>query len=373
MPKAIKVMISSRCNDEIELEGKPATYSDVRLRLKDEIESMTLTDAPLFEVWINEDSPPKDAADDLWEHCLAQVEECDILITLYNGDAGWAQQKGDVGICHAELQRALSTAPAKVRLINMNLEQTEDEKSEAIHQNFQKYVKAQLLFDKEITSADELPQVVRETLNETVIEMVQLGKREAKKGKYHLGEALDWSRLDFVSRKTQIEGVLRDNILKRDGSENTASTDAILFEINRQKVLALTHAVPASMSVAAARELVGRPFLKDHTHAELLAEDIAGPVHFIGCQKNVTETQAVNLLGQPDIVVINAPFGIYAIDIVYFIQVVFLSDCRDPSSTRHACQRFFDWLFQSREAPKMIDRAHRRKRIVQAIAEQVEK
>jgi hypothetical protein len=199
-----------------------------------------------------------------------------------------------------------------------------------------------------------------------------LGKREARKGKYHLGEALDWSHLDFSHRKAAMEKIMRNYLLQRSGSAKTTSADSMLLSIQDSSLLAVIHAVPAALSVAAAREMVGRPFLRDHQYADELSDRVLGPIHFIGCNKRVSESQAVNLLGQPDLTLINAPFGIYAADVVYCIQVVFLSDCRDQSSTRHALQRFFDWLEQSGESALLLEQAAKRMRIVNAIAKEAE-
>jgi hypothetical protein len=57
-----------------------------------------------LECWINETEPSKVATRDVWDECLKEVRRAHIVIVLYNGDAGWAREEGDVGICHAELE-----------------------------------------------------------------------------------------------------------------------------------------------------------------------------------------------------------------------------------------------------------------------------
>lgn len=69
-PSRIRVMISSRCNDAIELDGVGATLSDVRTKLKEEFEGIELLGSQIFDVWINEDAPPAEGDEDSWEHCL---------------------------------------------------------------------------------------------------------------------------------------------------------------------------------------------------------------------------------------------------------------------------------------------------------------
>ncbi len=295
------------------------------------------------------------------------------MLILYNGNAGWAHESGDIGICHAEMQRALSTAPAKVRLIQLPLSDLGENHVKKSNQTFRQYIQYQSLFRGALAeNGEQAIALAKEALNAAVVDMVVLGKCEALKGKYHLGEALNWSRLDFLKRKKAMESIILDNLRNRAGSSEVQLDNGTLLTIFNKHVLVVSHAVPAGLSVAAAREMVGRPFLHDHEHATHLDNNIGGPLHLIGCHKKVTESQAVNLLGQPDISIINAPFGIYAIDIIYNIQVVFLSDCRDQSSTRHAVQRFFDWLDQSGEAPLLVNRAEKRMRIVNAIAKEVQ-
>jgi hypothetical protein len=132
-------------------------------------------------------------------------------------------------------------------------------------------------------------------------------------------------------------------------------------------VLLRVGAVPGPMGVAAARERLGQPFLHDHELAPLL-RDRAGPVHLVACQRGATESQAARVLGFPDAVLVAAPFGVYVADDVYDVQMLFLSDCRDETTTRIAVQRAFEWLDASGEADRLVVRAEKRARIVAAVA-----
>lgn len=89
-PKKIRVMISSRCTDQIGFRGASATLSDVRRALKTELEAEPLLGSTLFEVWINEDAPPAPGTDDSWNFCMQQVRSADVVLVLYNGISGWA-------------------------------------------------------------------------------------------------------------------------------------------------------------------------------------------------------------------------------------------------------------------------------------------
>src|SRR5580704_9984988 len=79
--------------------------------------------------------------------------------------------------------------------------------------------------------------------------------------------------------------------------------------------------IPTSMSTAAARELVGQPFLNDYQQTETWPVETNGPVHVIACQKSVSEAQAVRQPGFPDVIVVFAPFGVYVADDVQKIQM----------------------------------------------------
>ena len=57
-------------------------------------------------------------------------------------------------------------------------------------------------------------------------------------------------------------------------------------------------------------------------------------------------------------------------DDVQKVQFVLLSNCRDETATRHALQRFMEWLDVAGEAADLVERARSRKRIVLAIAKE---
>ena len=118
-------MISSRCNDPFPA-GAATTLTDIRRELKKEIEAVEIFGKKVFEVWINEDAPPKGGTWDSWDVCLEAVADCDILLVVSNGNAGWAKGAGEVGICHAELMAGLSRSPGKVSLISLDPVSSED-------------------------------------------------------------------------------------------------------------------------------------------------------------------------------------------------------------------------------------------------------
>ena len=113
--RPIRIMISSRCNDKFPAKAS-TTLTEARRKIKDCLESQTLFGRNIFEVWINEDEPAVPSQDG-WDKCMAEVDRCDILVVLFNGNAGWAVGPGDTGICHGEFHRGHSRAPGKVYLI----------------------------------------------------------------------------------------------------------------------------------------------------------------------------------------------------------------------------------------------------------------
>ncbi len=368
----LRVMISSRCNDSFPAKPKGRPLSEIRKELKAEVEALEIFGKPVVEVWINEDTPPQGGTWDSWDVCMQAVNDCDVLLALSNGNAGWAQSGGDIGICHAELMTGLSLAPGKVRLISLgDIKLTKTTEGER-NRRFQEYVAKQSLFHGGAVSTEtDLKQRVKEAIRDAVVALAQSGVREASKGRFHSGEALDWSRLHFKARQAEMCRVLRDAMTQRaDSSEDGAHLFVRLTDVD---VLCVPAAIPAALTVAAAKEMVGQPFLRDHELSPTLSKRKGrhgGPVHIIACHKTATEAQATRLLGFPDATVVSAPFGIFVADDVQKVQFAFIVNCRDESTTRHGAQRLFEWLAQTGEEALVAERAQARARIVFAIAKE---
>jgi hypothetical protein len=368
-PPAITVMISSRCNDPISFEGKEVKLTDLRRKLKAALEDEKLFGTQLYDVWINEDAPAAEGDADSWDTCLRQVRTADLILVLYNGNAGWAKEGGEIGICLGELQTALSVAPARMRLIELPLQPLGSGPAKERNQRFRDYVGAQSLFRGTAQTGEEVVTRCKEALREATADMVKLGVREAGKGKYDRGAALDWSRMSFDARRNAMRTVLCEALLERNGSEE--HDGQLLIRISSRSVVVVPDAIPAAMTVAPARELVGQPFLRDHLLASALEDKRVGPVHFIACHRSVTEAQAARQLGFPDATIVTPPFGVYVADDVQKIQLVFIANCRDETATRQGVQRVFDWLEQSGEGAMLSSRAASRAKIVRTIAKEV--
>jgi hypothetical protein len=359
-------MISSRCNDPVPRRGGGTEpLSALRQRIKDELERAAFLDWVPFEVWINEDEPPPEGTRDAWDRCLEEAARADVVIALVNGNAGWSAGDEGVGICHAELQRALESAPAKVRGVRVPGPPLRGER----HDQFTAWLGRQQLWLGEAKDAEGAQALVRAAAVEALRELAQAGTQEVRRGRWDRGDALRWSRLDFDERAAAMERIVRAAVLERQRSR--AEGEALFARIGGEDVLLRVAAVPGPMTVGPARERVGQPFLRDHRLAGALGE-AAGPVHVIACQRGVTEAQATRMLGFPDVTLVTAPFGVYAADDVQKIQLLLLASCRDETSTRIAVQRAFDWLDASGEAAQLVERASGRARIVRAIAKENE-
>lgn len=367
----LRIMISSRCNDVFPHgSGSGRVLSDIRRDLKKDIEADKVLGKRTFEVWINEESPPKGGTWDSWDTCIEAVKDCDILLVLSNGNAGWAGEAGDIGICHAELSKGLSCAPGKVWLISLGDIPCPTTAEGQRNKRFQEFVNTQSLFRGGVVKTEtDLKKRVKEALQDAVVNLVQKGVAEASRGKFHSGAALDWDRLDFESRRSQMKSIVRGTLQGRSGTKPEG--DHEIVSIGGKEVLLVSDAIPAAMSISAAREKVGQPFLHDHLLVGSLKGARGGPVHIIACNKGVTETQALRMLGFPDATVVNAPFGIYIADGIQRIQLVLISGCRDESTTRHGIQRFFDWLQQTGEDKLLAQRAMSRAKIVAVISKEM--
>lgn len=373
MPKSskIRVMLSSRCDDSFPA-GSATSLSSIRRELKSELEAMKVAGRKAFDVWINEEAAPASGTWDSWDTCIQAVKDCDVLIVISNGNAGWAKTSGSVGICHAEMMTGLSIAPAKVRLLALpNIPVGKDDAG-VRNGRFQQEIARQSLFrGGEVKTKKDLTQRIKDALHDAIIGLVQAGVRDAARGKFHSGAALDWSRLDYATREREMKSVLREAILTRNGSKEDAGE--ILAKFDGRDVLLKLHAVPAALSVAAARERIGQPFLRDHEDASVLKGKRGGPVHVIACHRTATETQAAKLLGFPDATLVSGPFGVFVADPIQKVQFAFITNCRDDSNTRHGLDRFLEWLEQTGEDKLLADRAQARARIVQAVAREVTK
>jgi uncharacterized protein DUF4062 len=380
--RKIRIMLSSRNNDLIPEGDVVITLSEVRKELQKELQEEIFCGRRLLEVWINEEAGAEGGDDSAWDTCMTQVEEADIVVAIYNGHAGWRRKDGDVGICHAEMQRALSLYPAKLRVIQLRfatdkklkLTNPEELKEKTdTNRRFAEYFKANARFvgfahDRE-SLREQVLLAIAKALSDYV---VTLARREMHKGKFHLGSPLDWSRLSYLERKFALEQSVKKYLLK---SEKATEVDNELHcSLGGAEMVFRVHGVPANFGTAEARDLVGRPFLTDHlSSVKNPRSGVVGPLHFIACHKGCTESQLVSFLGHPDLFIVQPPFGFFVADQASFVQAFFLINCRDDTTTRLAMQSLFEWIEQSGETNKVIQRAKSRAAILQTVAAEIER
>ncbi len=365
----IRVMISSRCKDYTGADGQPFPLAQLRQALKQQIEETQLFGESVFECFINEQEPAKAASADLWDECLKEVRRAHLVLVLYNGSAGWAKGSGEVGICHAEMLAGLHSGRERTRVIQLPPFGGRRLKRD---QRFAEFLAQEALFSgAPVHTLDEALALAQQTLAHALADLVRGGSAVLSKAGYALGEALAWSRLSFSGRKEAMEASAKAALLARPLARALKGQPRhiVLGEAAAAGLMICVHAIPAATSTAAAREMVGRPFLADHQHLPVGKDEpeLAGPVHLIACHRSATEKQATDLLGFPDATVVSTGFGVYVADPVHRVQLVLLANCRDDSSTRYAVQRFFDWLDRSGQGELLLAHAQARARIVRSI------
>lgn len=366
--RPIEVMLSSRVDDPASALPDGTTMRAVRDGLTADLTANLFTEESLFSVFVNEASAARDAAHGIEEQCRILVDRADIVLVLYNGTAGWAAQ-GLEGICQTELRVALERAPQKVRIIALPIVKSR----KRLDREFQQFVAQQRIWNSQVAdSYDRIRSECQLALRDAVAEMVHQrarvgGRRYA--GGY--GEALQWRRLDFAERAAVMRETAARAFADARRGQDLGDLDVgrlVTIEYDRLQLLLRIDAVPAAMTVTAAREMVGQPFLRDHRLADHVSDQVAGPVHVIACLAGVTETQAIRLLGFPDALIVAGEFGIYVADEIQKMQVILLANCINSGATDNAVQNLLSWLESSAEGDRLVRRAVGRAKIVKLLA-----
>lgn len=365
--RKLKLMISSR-SDKFSIpdgSGGKMSLRDARLQLKSDLEGASFLGGGLLDVWINE-AEDGDHDTTAWDECILNAEKCDLFISLYDGSAGWAPDGGAVGICQAEFDAALRIAPGKVKVIRLPGARMNPSKP---HENrFHDTLTKASRFETHVKNDwPELREKFQGLARQMILKAAQEGAREFRKSGANVGKALDWSRMTFVERSEALASAISQALEDRGATLLPSNGVRAVTKVADSELIFCCHGSPRSLSVAAAREIVGQPFLRDHELIEGAALNVGGPVHLIGCPKGVTESQAVTLLGFPDFTVVEGSFGVYAADKTQKIQLCLLRDCADPGSTHNAVGRFFEWLDRSGELELLSERAEARRRIIDAV------
>jgi hypothetical protein len=355
MNDRIRVMISSRVDSRV----GTTPLSTIRRRIKKTLEAVTWSQQRPYDVWICEDATQDNAYSTI-EECRRLIRDHDIILALYNGDAGWsAHGQAGVGICYLELSEAFNIAPARLRVIGLPL----SSKPSAGDEAFRAFVNGNRLWVKpDATSGDPDTIVERacDAVAEATVALARRGALDARRGAFASGEALAWSRMDLAARRTAMLGELAVSL----GFAATARSGVV--RIAGEALHVVLHAVPDSFSIGPAREMLGQPFRHDHDHFTAERRRTIGPFHIVACHKNATAAQVRRVLGLDDATVVPGEFGVYVADEIAGTQMAFLAECRDAVSTRARAERLNDWLL-STAAPFVVPRAETRRRVCGAL------
>ena len=146
---------------------------------------------------------------------MSQVMKADILLCIYTGEGGWAKDKGDIGICQGELETGFNKEPSKVFIINAeNALASSIDKTEPKNKRMRDFVNKTNRFYNSSSSKEEILIAAKAIVAEATINLAKMGRREARKGKYNFGEALDWSRMNFIERKYAIEKEITEQFVE---------------------------------------------------------------------------------------------------------------------------------------------------------------
>lgn len=371
-------MISSRAESKVFSGDAKVALTDLRKRLQKSLHSLRWSNTPaedseavssdqqIFDVWIHENEQAKSTKRSPFELSLDEIRKADIVIVLYNGEAGWKLDDRGIGICQAEFQEAVSRRSNIVYLIEIDPLPKPKGKSD---REFQKELQRYGSFKKSVKSEAELQQAVLELLQKAVAELVKRGASGSRSR--DRGLALDWSRLDMNRRRDEMKRALATELFISD--EEVPADGPCKVELDESRLVACLHAVPGAMGVAAAREMLGQPFLRDHFWADELSEQTPGIVHLVACYKGVTENQASKIIGTPDTMTVASDFGVYAADHVQQIQMIFLANCADTVALAVAVRRLQEWLHSTDEVKYLRERAVGRTKILKTIHEVCER
>lgn len=357
MPRRISVMFSSRVKSRL-FPGGP-TLLEVRAGIQAELEADELLfERRLYDVWRNENEG-ESAERSIVERSLQRLRQADIVLALYNGDAGTAVHwQGGIGICHLEMHEALDKVPARLRIVQLPSSPHPTPRDD----NFRKYVTQNggSYIRPGGDTAETVIQAALQTVADATTDLAHRGALDARRGAYGSGDALEWSRLDFATRRS----LMLDNTADALGLPARSRTST--YTLARQPLFLVLSAVPDAFGVTGAREQLGQPFRTDHEHIAHAERGAIGPFHVVPCHKGTTVSQVRRVLGVDEATIVPTDFGAYAADEIAGIQMAFLTDCRDPVATQAKAELLRSWLNDMADR-FVITRAQLRRRLCDAL------
>ncbi len=358
----IKIFISSKVNPVFEgLTEKDYTLGKLRAFIKTQLEAETFLGEKIFDVILNEDGFEADFTKSAFDTCLKRVSGADVIIILYNGDAGWApdKKKNVNGICHEEYLMAVKDHPGMTFGINISghfAKVKYSAEQQVRNKSFQDDIDSYYRFKEysEAKNVTELQNYILKLIKADIqssSEKAFKAKKVADLSNTVFGKTLDWSKLNYNQRVTELKSEA-----EKDFKDFAPFKDIIV-----------THnIIPDNMSVTDARNYIKRPFLyeQETIKGNKLKK---GVVHLISIYGSATETQVKNLVGHPDLTVIKTEFGFYLWEQCTHIQIFFLINCKNPSIIKTRVQLVEIWLKSSKELSKVQQRSVARYSILEAI------
>jgi len=356
----LKVFISSRVNSPFTKLDETFSLEDLRKYLRKELEAAKFLDQPVLDVVINESNFNSTIKKNAFDDCMDTMRSCNIIIILFNGEAGWDISGNDStnGICHEEFLLAMNEFSDMTFAIDITGFFVLPADGDAKTRND--------LFKKDITDSyipivtikaktfPELKENILQQAKQYILRSVEKSFQTQKQvvaGSSTFGATLDWSKLSYSQREDKLK-------------ETVEASFKTLKPF--REIIKAYHAIPDNMSVSDARNAIGRPFINEHDLI-LSRKEKSGVIHFVAVYGNATEMQVKNLVGYPDLTVIKASFGYYLWEKNMHIQMFFLKNCINPQTIKTRHSELANWLSSSREESKIIARAGARYSILDAM------
>lgn len=358
----IKIFISSRVNSAFSKLDAPYTLEELRAYLRTSLEAEKFLGEPILQVIINESNFNSTISKNAFDNCIDTLQECNIIIILYNGQAGWSisGSESSNGICHEEFLVATREFSDMSFMLDLSAyfdpakDPDEIEKNEAFARDIKESfshmetIKAKKIAELKNGVLKQVKQYILKALEKSLSTQKTVVSRSTV-----FGDTLDWNKLNYTERKEILQQKLQETLEPLDVFQN---------------VFKLYHGIPDNMSVADARNLIGRPFLQEHELIRGSTHD-SGAIHFVAGYGNVTEAQAKGLVGYPDVTIIKASFGLYLWEKIMHIQIFFFKACVNPQTIKTRCTEMVNWLNSSRELSNIKARAKARYAILEVVNE----
>ncbi|MCK5741471.1 MAG: hypothetical protein KAH48_04580 [Chlorobi bacterium] len=358
--KKIEIFLSSKVTPIFEnIDVSDYSLEKLRKFIKSEFESIEFLGEKIFSVVTNEEGFESTFTSDAFDTCIENIKKCDLIIILYNGDAGWAPDGDEKvnGICHEEYITAIQELPSMTKGINIssyfeNIKYKADQKTR--NKKFEDDINSYSRFLEYPTATTKsgieiyIKKLISKYIKSAIASAFK-SQKEVGAVKTVFGKTLDWTKLTYNQRSKEIKSLSEDSLNS-------------IFK----KAICKFHAIPDNMSISDARNEMGRPYLYEH---ELLSTTTlrSGVIHFVSVYGTCTETQIKNLIGFPDITIIKGSFGFYCWVQSTQIQFFFITKCINPSLFGTRKSQIDNWLNSTKEKDNIQKRADARFSILTAI------